>query len=69
MTKEDTKYPLVKRLRTMAAIGWNPIGDEAADEIERLQSKVNMLEDALRCCSGAAYLDYLQTTHKGVIHV
>ena len=28
--------PLLKRLRTMAATGWNRIGDEAADEIERL---------------------------------
>ena len=46
MTEENTKYTLVRRLRTMAAIGWNPIGDEAADEIERLQSKVNILLDA-----------------------
>jgi hypothetical protein len=30
---------LVKRLRTMAKTGWNPIGDEAADEIERLRSE------------------------------
>lgn len=59
MTEENTKYPLIRRLRTMAAIGWNPIGDEAADEIERLQTKVNTLEDALRCCSGTAYTDYL----------
>lgn len=59
MAEENTKYTLVRRLRTMAAIGWNPIGDEAADEIERLQFKVNILEDALRCCSGTAYTDYL----------
>lgn len=59
MAEENTKYSLVSRLRTMAVIGWNPIGAEAADEIERLQSKVNMLEDALRCCSGTAYSDYL----------
>lgn len=59
MTEENTKYSLVSRLRTMAAIGWNPIGAEAAYEIERLQSKVNMLEDDLRCCSDTAYMDYL----------
>jgi hypothetical protein len=29
---------LVKRLRTMAGIGWNPIGDEAADRIEELEA-------------------------------
>ena len=65
MAEENTKYPRIRRLRTMAAIGWNPIGDEAADEIERLQYKVNTLEDALRCCSGTAYLDYLhKCNHK-----
>lgn len=63
MAEENTKYSLVSRLRTMAVIGWNPIGAEAADEIERLQSKVNMLEDALRCCSGTAYSDYLHKFH------
>jgi hypothetical protein len=31
---------LVKRLRTMAGIGWNPIGDEAADRIERLEREL-----------------------------
>ena len=63
MTEENTKYSLVSRLRTMAAIGWNPIGDEAVDEIERLQTKVDTLEDALRCCSGTAYSDYLHKFH------
>jgi len=31
------EYPLLKRLRTMSAIGWHPIGDEAADRIEQLE--------------------------------
>ena len=42
------------------------LADAAADEIDALeaeivsmQSKVDMLEDALRCCSGTAYMDYL----------
>jgi hypothetical protein len=30
---------LVKRLRTMAGIGWNPIGDEAANRIEELEKQ------------------------------
>ena len=38
---------LVKRLRTMAKTGWNPIGNEAADEIERLRVRVAELERAL----------------------
>ncbi len=38
---------LVKRLRAMAQTGWNPIGDEAADEIERLRARVAGLERAL----------------------
>ena len=54
MAEENTKYPLVTRLRTMAATGWNPYASEEADEIEALQFKVDMLEDALRCCSGTA---------------
>jgi len=39
-----TEFSLLKRLRTMAGIGWNPIGDEAADEIERLERRVEELE-------------------------
>ena len=39
---------LVKRLRTMAGIGWNPIGKEAADEIERLTKKCDMQAMILR---------------------
>ena len=35
---------LVKRLRTMAATGWNPIGDEAADLITTLRAEVERLE-------------------------
>jgi hypothetical protein len=33
------KSPLIKRLRTMGNSGWNPIGNEAADEIERLTAE------------------------------
>ena len=37
---------LVKRLRTMAGIGWNPIGDEAANRIEELEKSIrNMQQD------------------------
>lgn len=43
----STTIDLVKRLRTMAKTGWNPIGDEAADEIERLRVRVAELERAL----------------------
>lgn len=32
-------YSLIKRLRTMSNMGWHPIGNEAADEIERLQAE------------------------------
>lgn len=39
----STTIDLVKRLRTMAKIGWNPIGDEAADEIERLWAEIERL--------------------------
>lgn len=35
----DEVASLVKRLRTMAGIGWNPIGDEAADRIEELENQ------------------------------
>jgi hypothetical protein len=30
-------YTLLERLRTMGNSGWHPIGNEAADEIEKLQ--------------------------------
>ena len=33
------KIPLIERLRTMGQSGWNPIGNEAADAIERLTAK------------------------------
>lgn len=36
---------LVKRLRTMAAIGWNSIGDEAADTIESLRQQLADLKN------------------------
>ena len=36
---------LVKRLRTMAGIGWNPIGDEAADLIEQLEYALRSIAD------------------------
>ena len=35
---------LVQRLRTMAGIGWNPIGDEAADRIEQLERSIYQLQ-------------------------
>ena len=46
---------LVKRLRTMAGIGWNPIGDEAADRIEKLEldlhfQKLQKVEWACYAC-------------------
>jgi hypothetical protein len=46
---------LVKRLRTMAGIGWNPIGDEAADHIEKLEldlhfQKLQKVEWACYAC-------------------
>lgn len=49
---------LVKRLRTMAAIGWNPIGDEAADRIEELKNALDQLlddmgDDGLCVCQAA----------------
>ncbi len=47
---------LVKRLRTMAKTGWNPIGDEAADEIERLRARVASLEESLHYANGTADL-------------
>lgn len=40
----DENFSLVKRLRTMTALGWNPIGDEAADKIQELESE--LLEQA-----------------------
>jgi hypothetical protein len=38
------EYPLLKRLRTMSAIGWHPIGDEAADRIEELETALKFYE-------------------------
>ena len=35
---------LVQRLRTMAGIGWNPIGYEAADRIEQLERSLYQLQ-------------------------
>jgi len=40
---------LIARLRAMAATGWNPIGNEAADEVERLHAALAKAEkDAAR---------------------
>lgn len=50
---------LVKRLRTMAGIGWNPIGDEAADRIEKLEEALKsyacdcLLDDEDACEMGS----------------
>ncbi len=45
-----TQETLVKRLRTMGNTGWNPIGNEAADEIERLTFWYNMYKEAHEGC-------------------
>ena len=37
--------PLLERLRLMGQLEWNPIGNEAADEIERLSAENSRLED------------------------
>lgn len=34
----DGEVSLIKRLRSMAASGWNPIGNEAANRIEELET-------------------------------
>ena len=48
---------LVKRLRTMAGIGWNPIGDEAADRIEELEFRVCRLEDRIKSVMSYIHLN------------
>lgn len=45
MTAEQVA-DLVARLRTMSATGWHPIGDEAANEIERLRAAQQPMTDA-----------------------
>jgi hypothetical protein len=46
MSNEQAKS-LVGRLRCMAQIGWNPIGDEAADRIQALEQENARLREAL----------------------
>lgn len=41
------QYSLQKRLRSMAATGWHPIGTEAADELTRLTAENERLRKAL----------------------
>ena len=41
------QLPLLVRLRTMANVGWNAIGNEAAEEIERLTEQVDVMREAL----------------------
>jgi len=36
---------LIVRLRSMSESGFNPIGNEAADYIEELQTLIKLLED------------------------
>lgn len=38
------RFSLLNRLRTMGKTGWNPIGNEAADEIELKQVRIEELE-------------------------
>lgn len=42
-----------------AALNYRADAIEAEKQRDELQSKVDTLEDALRCCSGTAYMDYL----------
>lgn len=41
----DKVASLVRRLRTMAGIGWNPIGDEAADRIVALETALRLIKN------------------------
>lgn len=47
VTTQENSHSLIDRLRTMGNSGWNPIGNEAADEIIRLRAEVRGLERLL----------------------
>lgn len=49
----DKEFSLIDRLKTMGNIGWNPIGLEAATEIERLLLENEILSDRIICLEAA----------------